>query len=145
MYLPVSVVKPELLQLQQPSYLRLWPMYGAQPVVNECIVSCFCLFLQVFHCWFASLARQLCRQASWPYAPTHDIQTSRSGQNSTDHAASEYLLAPPTSRAGQVLCRTSSGQLWPGSENCLPWWAFSVSGAAELGPFLWLLTCPPIR
>lgn len=64
-------------------------------------VSCFCLFLQVFHCWFAPTAGQLCGQTSWPYAPTHDIQTCRSGQNPTDHAAAEYLPAPPTSRAGQ--------------------------------------------
>lgn len=86
--------------------------------INERLVSCFCLFLQVFYCWFAPPTGQLCGQTSWPYAPTHDIQTCRSGQNSTDHAAAEYLLAPPPSRAGQATSvqtveTVHLGDLWP--------------------------------
>lgn len=72
---------------------------------GEWIPSCFCLLLQVFHRWFAPPAGQLCGQTSWPHAPTHDIQTCRSGQNSADHAAAECLPTPPPSRAGQCLCR----------------------------------------
>lgn len=71
---------------------------------DEWIPSCFCLFLQVFHRWFTPPAGQLCGQTSWPHAPTHDIQTCRSGQNSAGHAAAEHLPTPPPSRAGQCLC-----------------------------------------
>lgn len=114
---------------------------------GEWMHSCFCLFLQVFHRWFAPPAGQLCGQTSWPHAPTYDIQTCRSGQNSTYHAAAEYLPTPPPSRAGQCLCHTPSGEIHPESiQNCSSWWSSLTSGGAGLGPFLWLTNmCPPIR
>lgn len=93
--------------------------------------------LQVFHRWFAPPAGQLCGQTSWPYAPTHDIQTCRSGENSTDHAPAEYLPAPPPSRAGQGLYHSPSGEVWPDRQSCSPWWSF-IFGAAGLGPSDWL-------
>lgn len=124
---------------------RAWQMFGAQPVVNDCH-SCFSLLLQVFHRWSAPLAGQLCGQTSWPHAPTHDVQTCRSGQNSAYHASAVYLPAPPPSRAGRCLCPPASAKsVRPKSQNCSLCWSSLTHGAAGLGPFLGLAPeYPPI-